>query len=490
MALLILGVVASLSSTPAAAGDEPPWREAYLESFDQIWTTVQQTYWDPDIGGLDWEAVRAELRPQVASATSPAEARQVMREMIGRLGQSHFALIASELTPELTGTTGEDDGPSPDSAASETSGHGETGMVLRSVGDEALVVSVVPGSPAAEAGIRPGWRLDAIDGEPVRSLITEVAGAAAGTTGIALLTSVALRARLAGPEGATRHVRLDDGTGQAHELELRLGPPRGTLARLGHMPAIPTWIEWRILDPETASERTADAGSTGSPGVGYVAFSAFLDPGHVMGEYGTAMRRFLKEAVDGVIIDLRGNPGGIGAMAMGMAGWLVRGSGHRLGTMTTRDTTLDFVIFPRPQTFDGPVAVIVDGLSASTSEILAGGLKDVGRARIFGTTSAGMALPSQIEPLPSGDAFQHAFADYVTTSGVRLEGRGVVPDQEVALERGPLLAGHDAPLEAALAWIEATSRAGTTSTEDTADHPSGRSATPGHDPARTQGASR
>ena len=111
---------------------------------------------------------------------------------------------------------------------------------------------------------------------------------------------------------------------------------------------------------------------------------------------------------DGLIIDLRGNPGGIGGMAMGMAGFLVDKPNQRLGTMYLRDSTLNFVVNPRADVFSGPVAVLVDGCSASTSEIFAGGLKDLGRARVFGTHTAAAALPSAFERLPNGDGFQYA----------------------------------------------------------------------------------
>ena len=66
----------------------------------------------------------------------------------------------------------------------------------------------------------------------------------------------------------------------------------------------------------------------------------------------------------------------------------------------------------------------------------------------------GAALPSQFDKLPNGDVFIHATADFVTADGTRLEGRGVIPDETVALKREDLLAGHDTALEAALAWID------------------------------------
>jgi carboxyl-terminal processing protease len=140
-------------------------------------------------------------------------------------------------------------------------------------------------------------------------------------------------------------------------------------------------------------------------------------------------------------------------MAMGMAGFLVDKPNQRLGTMYMRDTTLNFVVNPRAEVFAGPVAVLVDALSASTSEIFAGGLKDLGRARVFGTRTAAAALPSAFERLPNGDGFQYAVANYISQGGQPLEGLGVTPDVEVALTRDALLAGHDAVIEAALSWI-------------------------------------
>ena len=155
------------------------------------------------------------------------------------------------------------------------------------------------------------------------------------------------------------------------------------------------------------------------------------------------------KACDGLIIDLRGNPGGIGGMAMGMAGFLVDKPNQRLGTMYLRDSTLNFVVNPRAKVFSGPVAVLVDGCSASTSEIFAGGLKDLGRARVFGTHTAAAALPSAFERLPNGDGFQYAVANYISEGGQPLEGLGVTPDVVVELTRAALLAGHDPVVDAA-----------------------------------------
>jgi carboxyl-terminal processing protease len=85
---------------------------------------------------------------------------------------------------------------------------------------------------------------------------------------------------------------------------------------------------------------------------------------------------------------------------------------------------------------------------------MAEGLKDLGRARIFGTRTAAAALPSLFEKLPNGDGFQYAIANYVSEGGQPLEGLGVTPDVEASVTRQALLAGKDPALDAAVEWIE------------------------------------
>ena len=161
-----------------------------------------------------------------------------------------------------------------------------------------------------------------------------------------------------------------------------------------------------------------------------------------------------------MLIDLRGNPGGVAGTAVGVAGYLL-GDRVLLGKMKNRSTELNLNVYPRQvsraskkiERFAGPVAVLIDGGSASTSEIFAAGLQDHGRARLFGEPTAAAALPSVIERMPNGDLLMHAIADFERPSGERVEGRPVEPESPVSLTREGLLAGRDEPREAALAWI-------------------------------------
>jgi carboxyl-terminal processing protease len=162
----------------------------------------------------------------------------------------------------------------------------------------------------------------------------------------------------------------------------------------------------------------------------------------------------------GIVLDLRGNPGGAGAMVMGIGGHFLD-SAVSLGTLRMRTNELRFVANPRRvstrgetvRPYAGPLAILVDPLTGSTSEIFAAGLQALGRARVFGEASAGQALPAMATRLPTGDVLLHVIADFVAPDGRRIEGRGVIPDEVVPLRRAELLMGRDAALDAAVGWI-------------------------------------
>ncbi len=163
----------------------------------------------------------------------------------------------------------------------------------------------------------------------------------------------------------------------------------------------------------------------------------------------------------GVILDLRGNLGGVGAMIMGMSGHFFA-EPETLGTMRLRGATMQYVVNPirvtrsgAPLTpFTGSVAVLVDELSASTTDILATAMQKLGRARVFGGPSAGQALPAVVTTLPNGDRLMYVIGDFAGPDGNRVEGNGVTPDEATPLSRSALLAGRDQALDAAVRWIQ------------------------------------
>jgi carboxyl-terminal processing protease len=410
-----------LAVCAAAQTLTPAQRQANVDSFEHVWQTVRDKHWDPKLGGLDWQAVHDELKPKVEAAAKMADARGAMSAMLERLGQTHFGIVPSDLYGDVD---------------TPVAGEASPGIDARMIDGHVLVTSVDAGSPAAAHGIRPGWEITSIGEVELAPVLERIRNQFRNSTMLDIRLARSALFRLQGPAGSSVHLDVVDGTGKSASMDVERAAPRGKMVRFGNLPPQYVWSEWRKARPD----------------VGYVRFNEFLDPESVAKTIEDAVKGC--EGCKGFVIDLRGNPGGIGGLAMGVAGWFVDKAGLQLGTMYLRTSNLKFVIFPRPQPFRGLLAVLVDGCSASTSEILAGGLKDVGRARIFGTRTAGAALPSIIEKLPNGDGFQYAIANYISQGGKPLEGIGVIPDEEARLTREGLLRGRDEVLDAAAVWIQ------------------------------------
>jgi carboxyl-terminal processing protease len=428
--LLVILLLAAGFCEVSRAQLTPKQKAENLASFEVVWRTVRDRHPDPKLNGLNWQAIHDSTKPVIESAQSMPEVRRTLSAMLAKLAASHYAIIPGDLYKEI-------DQPA-DNAADRASDDGSPGIVPVIIGDKAVVGSVEPDSPAAQAGLRPGMVLDAINGAkltPSLRLLDNLNDPESQR-----IVEQSVSNKLNGP--ADQAVALDviDAQGNSKHLEFQRAVPKGTLVRFGNLPEIRLYFDSRTL-PD---------------GAGYIHFNEFLDPASIMPKFEAAMKSFRN--APGVIVDIRGNPGGIGIMAMGIAGFFIDKDGQRLGEMKMRDATLKFVIFPRPETYAGPLAILVDEGSASTSEILAGGLQDLKRARIFGTRTAGAALPSDIIRLPNGDGFQYAQASYTSESGKVLEGQGVTPDVVVSQTREALLAGRDVVVEAADEWIRAQKR--------------------------------
>jgi carboxyl-terminal processing protease len=398
------------------------------ETFDYIWTIVRDTSFDPGFDPAKWDRIGAELRPKAVAAATQGELRTVLRDMLGRLGLSHFAVIAG----------------SPDAPGDHRGGSAEPGIDVRVIDRQLVVSAVESGSAAAASGVHAGWIVDTIDGTSVSKLVAEIA---VGTPPrLQQLDAWRLaQARLRGDSGTTVDVEFIDGGGAKIEKAIERRPEQGTPVTVGSLPTMLVRVS-SSLKPTPGGRK-----------VGVIGFNVWMAA--VDAQFQKAVDEF--RGADGIVIDLRGNPGGLAAMIMGLSGHFVA-ERATLGVMKSKEAELHFNANPRlvnaagarVEPYTGPLAIIVDGMTGSASECFSGGLQSLGRARVFGQTSMGQALPALFDKLPNGDVFIHAYGDFVTGTGVRIEGRGVVPDEPVAFTRGALLAGRDESMEAALSWID------------------------------------
>lgn len=409
-----------------------------LETFDAAWRIVRDTHFDSTYNGVDWDAARAEFRPKAEAAKTAGELRAVISSMLGRLGQSHFAILPASA-----------DAASDASSGGGAVGEGDPGFDVRLIGDDLVVTRVDPGRGASKAGVRPGWKIVAVGDKPVAEALSALPQRADQRLRGLQAWRIA-QSRLRGAPGSFVTLRFDDGgskTGVTVDVERQR--EQGVPVKVGSLPQM--FVRVADESRKTPGGRTAGV-------IGFNVWMAAVDA-----TFAKAIDRH--RAADGIVLDLRGNPGGLAAMIMGVSGHFVP-ERKVLGVMKTRDNTLEFRTNPRlvdtagkpVSAYGGPVAILVDAMSGSASECFAGGMQSIGRVRVFGQTSMGQALPALFDKLPNGDVMIHAYADFVTGDGTRLEGRGVVPDVPTPLVREDLLAGRDRALEAALAWIDGDSR--------------------------------
>lgn len=419
---------------PVAPRIEPALAVA---TFDSAWSRIRSTYYDSTFRGLDWQAIGDSLRPRGAAATDPRALRGAIEGLFTVLGESHFVLIPGDVVERSVETHDSTTASSP----------GDVGLEIRLIGRDAVVSRVEPDSPAWEAGIVPGWRVERIGSLSVAPYVRRrVSRAAPRERALTeARTALSLMARLAGPAGTRLPLVFRDAGGARRHRTVPRRPVPGEVVRFGHLPPIHVRL---------AHERRADAHGC----VGVIRFNSWMTT--VMPRLDAALGA-LRDC-RAIVLDLRGNVGGVAAMVMGVGGHFLD-SAVTLGTITSRGNTLRYLANPRRvgadgarvHPFAGPLAILVDALSVSTSEIFAAAMQQLGRARVFGERTPGQALPATLVRLPNGDVMQHVVADLTTVDGGRLEGRGVVPDEDVPLRRGDLLAGRDASLAAALRWIDA-----------------------------------
>ncbi|MGH9846261.1 MAG: S41 family peptidase [Blastocatellia bacterium] len=407
--------------TPVVVGAPPSGEkpeDLRRKTFDIVWQTVKDKHFDPRLGGVNWDRVRGQYEPRAAAATSDPELYRVLQEMLGELHQSHFNIIPPEaIIPEEEKQPG-----------------GGIGIELRMIDGAAVITRVEPDSPAFRAGLRTGFVIKKAGGKSVEQFAGQVARSNQSEAMNAVRITRRILGEVNGEPGTTTLLTVLDGRNTPREAAVGRERLKGELSPpLGNFPPQYTEFESKRLGGN----------------IGYIRFNIFTTP--VIGMVRQAIRDL--RDTDGLVFDLRGNPGGVGGIAVSIGGQLVA-KGGSFGTMKMRTSEVKFAVFPQQDAYAGPVAILMDGMSASTSEIFAAGMQELGRAIVVGERSAGACLPSYFQKLPTGAIFQFAVADFKTPKGILVEGRGVTPDLEVKWNRASLLAGRDAQLDAAIERLQ------------------------------------
>ncbi|HEY6118807.1 MAG TPA: S41 family peptidase [Pyrinomonadaceae bacterium] len=427
------------------------------KTFEIVWQTVNERFYDRNFSGVDWIQVRKRYQPLVAATTSDEQVHLLLQQMVNELHQSHFVVIPPDSIPRFVPakksastrrTKDKDEGDAEDADAKETDtdltllldkGNPELtermstgiGIDIRILRNYVVVSRVNPTSSAARAGLRTGEIIRKVNGI---SLGGAVARLQVNPVWKGLLRPELPRIILAGfingPEDTIVRLSITDGRNRPRTVSVHREKLPGEMSpSIGNLPPLYTEFESRLL----------------AGGIGYIKFDAFVP---AMMRRVCAMIRSMQHA-PALIIDLRGNQGGLLGMLSGLTG-LLENKMIALGAIQSRNGLSPLYAFPQRNSYHGGLAILIDSSTESAAEMFASALQENGRAVIVGERSAGNTLPSSIMKLPTGALFQYGWANFQTTSGVSLEGNGVHPDVDIPLERRRLLSGVDSQLATAI----------------------------------------
>ncbi len=408
------------TATPSKETQKTDAAEIRRQSFEKVWTTVNEKHYDPTFGGVDWQKVREVYEPKALAAESDAQFHVVLNQMLGELKLSHFNVIPRTAKIDMVNSGG------------------TIGIELKMVGGKAVVYRVKKDSTADKVALKPGFIIEKIDGKTVKELLAPVEKILAERKENDRIAQLYRERTLAtfinGKPETVAKIEITDGGNKPQVFVVKRYIAQTQMSEaFGNFPPQEVVFESKLLDGN----------------VGYIRFNMWVIP--QMAKIREAIRS-MKDA-DGIIFDLRGNPGGVGAMASGVAGLLVEQQ-TSLGSMKSRTTEQKFIVYPQAAPFMGKIVILIDYGSASTSEVFAAGMQEIGRAKIVGGTSAGGVLPSLFDTLPTGAIFQYAFSDYKSPKNILIENRGVIPDTEIKLTRQTLLDGSDVQIEEAVKQIK------------------------------------
>ncbi|WP_396099879.1 carboxyl-terminal processing protease CtpZ [Cyanobium sp. WAJ14-Wanaka] len=364
----------------------------------EAWRLVNQSYVDPDrFEQVNWKQLRQKaLEKQITTANQAYEA---IEAMLAPLGDPYTRLLRPGEYATLRSNT-----------QGTVSGVGLQ-LGLRPGDQQIVVIAPLDGSPAAAAEIQSGSEVLRVNGEVVEELgLEKTAGALRGPAGSSVL--LVLRS----PQGKEREVELI-------REEVNLQPVRSrVLKRDGHS-------------------------------LGYLRITQFAEL--VPSQTAEALESLKGQGIEGLILDLRNNSGGLVSAGVDIANSFL--DGQAIVETQDRGGISATQVAQTGQLYEGPMVTLVNGGTASASEILAGALQDDGRSALMGSRTFGKGLIQTLINLGDRSGLAVTVARYLTPSGRDIQNQGIVPDLPLS-QAEPLNPGGegDTWLEQAGEWLIAS----------------------------------
>jgi len=381
----------------ATLSDEQPSRQQRI--FEQLWNTVNTQYVYPDFNGLDWDQVYIDYNERIQNGLSDNEFWDAMAEMIDALGDNHSSFLSPDRARE------QDD---------QLKGNiAYVGIGVYAVAQvdkkQAVLLHVFSDGPAAEAGLRAHDAVLEVDGEPIIA-----------------------------PDGSDNLHRLRGESGSDVRLTVRSPgeAPREVI------------VERRRVDGTlSVSGELLDA--AGEQRIGYRQIPTLWDASIQSSAAETLNRLISTGDLDGLIVDMRINGGGLSTTLLMLLGYFTEGE---QGQFVGRDEVRPLTVFAAPignsQTV--PLVVLVSEATESYGEVFSGVLREAHRAWIVGSTTAGNIETIYGYDFEDGSRAWIARETFVPLSGESWESIGIVPDVAVNLHWDEYTRESDPDIAAAL----------------------------------------
>lgn len=407
--VLVLGLAFSLAMSGTSRSLSPKDR---MQVFEKVWKDVDEHYYDPEFGGVDWKEIHQRYLPLVKAAKDDPDFYATLDRMMAELHDAHTRFSSPEQWKHHEKHVGV-----------------SVGFRAGYVEGKVVVLDVLPDSNAARSGVQTGMVVTALDGQP----ISERLAAAAKTvlpssteriTKLRILSDV-FAAPLETPFAAT--LQRADGSkfDVNYARQILSNAPRVTAAKL-------------------------------ASGFGYIRFDEF-EPSLVK-DFKADLENL--RSTPGLILDLRWNRGGVGATLEAMAGYFFGRRTLFERRMTRKEVSASehdghhmeemqyFVGRKGAQIYSGPVVILVSAYSASATEVFDAGMQDTRRATLVGSPSCGCVLGITHERvMRGGGVLEISEILWFSPKGRKLEGEGVIPDKLAVPSIASLQEKQDAVLE-------------------------------------------
>jgi carboxyl-terminal processing protease len=391
LAALLLG----LAFTIATGGSSHSLTsQERVSVFEKVWKEVDEHYYDPEFGGVNWQEIHQRYLPLVQAAKDDKDFYSIVDRMTAELHDAHTRFTSPEQWQNRKKHQGVSIGFRP-------------GYVEGRV----AVLDVFPESNAARAGIAPGMIVTRLSGQPIADRLAETA-------------------KIVLPSSTERVTQLRIlGTAFAGTLET---PFAGTVQREDGS-EFEVKFARQILSTEP---RVTSAKLTS--GFGYIRFDEFHPS--LVKEFKTAVETL--RGTPGLILDLRRNRGGVGATLEAMATLFLdsktlfeRRMSRKQVSASERDghraeETQVFLGKHGAQIYPAPVVILVSEYSASATEVFSAGMQDAGRATLVGSQSCGCVLGiTHDRVMKGGGVLEISEILWFSPKNRKLEGEGVIPDR-------------------------------------------------------------